>query len=882
MRRVFGVVWWSWLVVWGAAVASAQSPTPDAIEGRAPAGAPLRIEGVTLGGEPELVLRLDLSGPVETSAHRLPASGKVPERIYVDLPAEIRGGLPPMPGQGPVLGVRAAPREGGATRVVVDVKPGTNVQLRNEGTRVLLVFTPPVSVPAAPPSPATKERPKPGRTRTALASGKPAAPQPVAAKAAEPATPVPPGALAEAAVEGDSLGSAPLPPLRVEEPGPTLPPLMAHAEAPGVATPRTPAPEPEQPAAAAAMPAAEVGLRVEGVHGARFVWADVEQPFYQGDETTEQRRMLAVWRRGVEPLGTAPEPTTPAMYLLAADLAYLKATARSHASEGLMAALHGYERAARQAAEHPEAARAGVMIGFINLDLDFAPEARAAFRQVMRTHPDSPLVPYAQLGEVAALRRMRRVEEARALLEQVRAAAPRGDVACGVRLEDAALVRATGDAAGAATRMREIGAACPQALALPGALYEFADALAASGSVAEARRLLAARRDPRSDEEEARLETLAAELAGRDGDRDVARAALARAQRLDVGQATHADLAMRLARLEAADDPMAATGALLKIAEAPGPVSQRAAAFGEAADATAEAGRYASAMALLDRAAELGPEGEAQADGRRTELLGRWIGELARGGDTIGIVGVYAAHATAIQELAAPEDRIVVARALLKVGLPEPALSLLAFKEDGPAPELAVTRAEVQLELGNLAAAREAAGPVVTGSGVAPAIRHRAQVLLTRVALAEGDAGKALAALPSEGEPVLRAEVARGLVDTPDAAKLIPPLVETVLFENSDGVTLATAGNAALAVGDGPLAERLYNRAIEVATDDPTARAAATIGLARAKLLHGDRRAAARALVAAAEGKDRVIQKAALSAARALAQPSREERADVR
>src|SRR5262249_57478894 len=66
------VVWWSWLVVCGVAVASAQSPAPDAAEGRAPEGTPLRIEGVTLGGAPQLLLPAHLSRPPHTPPPPLP------------------------------------------------------------------------------------------------------------------------------------------------------------------------------------------------------------------------------------------------------------------------------------------------------------------------------------------------------------------------------------------------------------------------------------------------------------------------------------------------------------------------------------------------------------------------------------------------------------------------------------------------------------------------------------------------------------------------------------------------------------------------------------------------------------------------------------------
>src|SRR5262249_60154596 len=66
-------------------------------------------------------------------------------------PVEVRGGLPPIAGQGAILGVRAAARKPGTTRLVVDVRPKTSVTLRNEGTRVLLVFTSSASNRAVPP-----------------------------------------------------------------------------------------------------------------------------------------------------------------------------------------------------------------------------------------------------------------------------------------------------------------------------------------------------------------------------------------------------------------------------------------------------------------------------------------------------------------------------------------------------------------------------------------------------------------------------------------------------------------------------------------------------------------------------------------------------------
>src|SRR5439155_1697305 len=134
---------------------------------------------------------------------------------------------------------------------------------------------------------------------------------------------------------------------------------------------------------------------------------------------------------------------------------------------------------------------------------------------------------------------------------------------------------------------------------------------------------------------------------------------------------------MRLALLDAAGDPARATAALLGLAGEARTPALRAALLGTAADTAARAGRFDEALGLLGRAATLGPEGAAQADGRRAEILGRWVAALGAAGDAAAVAAVYAAYATDIDATAAPEDALAIARALGRLGLHPSAVRLL-------------------------------------------------------------------------------------------------------------------------------------------------------------------------------------------------------------
>src|SRR5207247_7256332 len=73
---------------------------------------------------------------------------------------------------------------------------------------------------------------------------------------------------------------------------------------------------------------------------------------------------------------------------------------------------------------------------------------------------------------------------------------------------------------------------------------------------------------------------------------------------------------MRLALLDAERTPERTVQALTDLAATPAAHALRAVVLGEAAEVAARAGRFEQALALLGRAAALGADGMAQAEGR--------------------------------------------------------------------------------------------------------------------------------------------------------------------------------------------------------------------------------------------------------------------------
>src|SRR6266567_7465939 len=124
------------------------------------------------------------------------------------------------------------------------------------------------------------------------------------------------------------------------------------------------------------------------------------------------------WVRGAAApdAGVRAEPRSAAALFLAADLTLLRAAAGGGDYESAATA---YERALREAPDFADAARAWFLLGQAELALGFTPEAGAAFRELVRRFPASPLLDDARLGQAAALRLRRRPREARRIVEAV-------------------------------------------------------------------------------------------------------------------------------------------------------------------------------------------------------------------------------------------------------------------------------------------------------------------------------------------------------------------------------------------------------------------------------------------------------------------------------
>jgi hypothetical protein len=604
---------------------------------------------------------------------------------------------------------------------------------------------------------------------------------------------------------------------------------------------------------------------VTTVAGVPFVWPALDAPEYATDAAAEPfRRLLAHWdgKKGKSDL-VLPAATSPAGLYLAADLRYLAATARRG---DYLDAVEAYERAMRDAPDFADAARGQLMLGYAYLAPGLAPEAGAAFAQLARRCPESPLVADAKLGQVAALRVRRRPDEARRLLDAVDATAS-GEVVCRARRERAALARAADTPAAAATAYRELAALCPQALEGTGALLEYAETLVLSGDRAAARQVLAQPREPRSDEEEARLHLLGGSLAEDPNGARIEYELAADRAKTPAGL----EAEMRLVLLDASERPERAAERLQALAKKPAPRTLRAAVLGEAAEVTARSGRFEEALALLDEAAGLGPEGEAQADGRRAELLGRWIASLAASDDIAGIATVYAAHTTDVDALASPEDRVTVARALARLGLHDRAVRVLHTR-GGSEPTLDVVLAEQALAAGDVATARSAATALL-GRGLPEDLAATARQTAVGAALATGDTEAA--ALAAGNDAALRVQVARALVDTPDGAERARAIITPVLEQPAPPVAaFLVAGAAAAAVEAWDAAADAYGRALAAGAAGPE-RLEAAAGLARAARRRGDTPTAVAALeqlggaaAKGAKGSD-VFRRAATAADRA-------------
>ncbi len=303
---------------------------------------------------------------------------------------------------------------------------------------------------------------------------------------------------------------------------------------------------------------------------------------------------------------------------------------------------------------------------------------------------------------------------------------------------------------------------------------------------------------------------------------------------------------MRLALLDAERTPERTVQALADLAATPAPHALRAVVLGEAAEIAARAGRFEEALALLGRAAALGPDGVAPAGGRRAEILARWLAALDGQGDAAGVATVYAAYATEVQS-AAPADRATVAHALGRLGLHRAALRVLAAGADGARePAVAVTLAEETFASGDIASARKLLVRL-DPSGLRPDLAERAHAIGARVALAAGDLERAAEEATAADDLGVRTQVAMALLAAPGGGAEASALLQPAPAPPAS--TLLVAAAAAAAEGAWAAAADAYARALAAGATPPE-RMLAAAGLVRIARARGEPARAAAALAA--------------------------------
>ena len=221
------------------------------VAGPALAAAPM-LDRIDVAGDEAPAVRLHLSAPVSATAHRLPAEGGAPARIYIDLSGAALGAALPhvLAGAAPVVRVRASQFDPTTVRIVLDLERRVPFVLRQMDETITLeleapapmaaAIEPPTPTPTAvapeppPPAPMAAAIEAPAPTPTAAAP-EPPAPAPMAA-AIEPPTPAPTAAAPEP--PAPSAPAAPGAPSRSPQPPtPRVKPRTATAARPLVSHP---------------------------------------------------------------------------------------------------------------------------------------------------------------------------------------------------------------------------------------------------------------------------------------------------------------------------------------------------------------------------------------------------------------------------------------------------------------------------------------------------------------------------------------------------------------------------------------------------------------------------------------------------------------------
>jgi tetratricopeptide (TPR) repeat protein len=761
-------------VVWGVGVVGARAevlPPSGAQEGRGLAASSLRIERVETVGRPVREVRLRLSAKTDVTAKRLPAQDGAPERIYVDvIGAQVGPKVQRMlAGSGPVRQVRTGQRDTTTARVVVELAAETPFTIATKGTVATLRLgtqTPPAAKLASAVVAKSEARTERKTEPKPKADAKPE-PQPVPqAAAAEPQPAVEP--------------SAP----------PSTAPMMSTMPAPLAASP------------------------FQVVYGVRWIPPALDTALYADDACASLRDMLARWQTD----GTAPDapmpgvPGSAAAAHLAADALLVRA---AMGQDDPLAAIAAYERAARDFPDFADAPRAQLMAGVMALWLELGPEASSSFGLFLDRFSGHALAPYARIAQATALRiRHRPKDAARALGAVLPSAA--GDVRCEARLEEARQARDPAAPERAATLFRGLAIECPQTMTMPQVLRDHASALAAAGARGEARALLAAPRTSRGADEDAALDLLTGTLAQDDRDLNTARIAYERVLGRRASKTFITEAEMRLAVL---DGPKRALDRIEKLAAEPGAPGVRASLLVEASRTELQAGHYQQALAVLDRATNVDPAIEGEADAQRALTFRTWVGNLAEVSDWTGIAVVYAGWSTQIHRLATADDRLVIAGAFERLGLPAVAADVMRVGVTSGDPSARIAYAEVALRDADVPGAR-AAVVKIEPRKLDPALAARLGRVRARIALADGDLQGAETGLAAYPDAALAEEVARAQIQAAETA------------------TSSGAWDDAIV---------MYRRVLGGTATGPT-RTSAAAGLARVALARGDAALAAVAL----------------------------------
>ena len=225
-----------------------------------------RLERIDVVGDRAPAVRLHLSAAVSATAHRLPAQGGAPARIYIDLRgAALDGGLLHVtPGAGPVLRVRAAQFGPTTARVVIELERSVPFSLRQEGETITLEPQAPAPTVAATEPPAPPAPPAPP-----LPAEGPSAPTaPEAANPPADAAPYldsTPRSVSFSLRQADSTimlePQAPAPTVAATEPPAPSAPPASPLPTEGPSAPETTNPPADAPHLDAALPSVPLALR---------------------------------------------------------------------------------------------------------------------------------------------------------------------------------------------------------------------------------------------------------------------------------------------------------------------------------------------------------------------------------------------------------------------------------------------------------------------------------------------------------------------------------------------------------------------------------------------------------------------------------------------